>query len=358
MNQINRTTILDLAQHCGVSKGTVSRALNGYPDISDRTRRRIETAAKTLGYQPMGGAQGIRTGRTRSLGLVLQIDEHDGHRAFLTEFLAGLSEAASAEHWSLTVATATDMNGTLETMQRLTSERKADGFILPRTLTDDPRADLLSRLGVPYVLFGRVADADGAVWYDLRGEDAMRDAVLRLAALGHKRIGFIGGGAQYSYSPLRAMGYRNGLRQAGLEADPALEARDAMTEADGAAHAAALLDLDAPPTAIVTAVDRTAFGVYRVAAERGLTIGQDLSVISYDGLPEGALMKPPLTTYSVDMRQAGARLATLLIALVRGANPAGLRETEAATLLARGSDRPPVQTALKEQINNPTEERP
>ena len=336
----DRVTINDLADELGLAKGTISRALNGYPDISDSTRLRVQRAADRMGYRPMAQAQAIRTGLSRSLGLVLNAGPGNAHKPFLTDFLDGISRAASAEAWTLTVATAFDETDEVATMQRLVDERKVDGFILPRTRIDDARIDLLRRLHVPFVLYGRTGDPTGCAWFDISGEDAMRDAVLRLAGLGHRRIGFINGEGVYNYAPLRLGGFREGLAQAGLNFDTALVREGATTIPAGEALGAELLDLDQPPTAIVCALDLAALGVYRAAEARGLDIGRDLSVLSYDGIPEAAAATPPLTTYAVDTRSAGTRLAQMLFALIRGATPEDLRETVPAHLIARGSDGP------------------
>lgn len=126
-----RVTIAMVAEALGVTKGTVSRALNDYPDISAATRARVRRVAERMGYRPLAQAQAIRTGRTRTLGLVLQTDIPGAQRPFLSDFLAGLTGAASAEHWTLTVATSAGGRRMLETLERLVDERKADGFILP-----------------------------------------------------------------------------------------------------------------------------------------------------------------------------------------------------------------------------------
>ena len=202
-----RVTISDVAARLGLTKGTVSRALNDYPDIAPTTRQRVRRVARTLGYQPLSHAQAIKTGRARSLGLVIQLSEHDAHRPFLAGFLAGISFVASSESWTLTVATADSDAATLATMRRLIDEHKVDGFILPRTLIDDPRSALLREQEVPFVMFGRTRDTTGYAWYDVRSEDSMTDAVHRLAALGHRRIAFVNGGARYQYSRLRLDGY-------------------------------------------------------------------------------------------------------------------------------------------------------
>lgn len=333
-----RVTINDLAQELGIAKGTVSRALNGYPDISESTRLRVTRMAERMGYRPMAQAQAIRTGLSRSLGLVLNAGPGNAHKPFLTDFLDGISRAASEDAWTLTVATAFDEEDEVATMARLIEERKVDGFILPRTKITDARIDLLRRMQVPFVLYGRTGDPTGCAWFDISGEDAIRDGVLRLAGLGHRRIGFINGQSVYNYARLRLDGYVEGLRGAGLSFDAALVRDGATTIAAGETLGSDLLDQADPPTAIVCALDLAALGVYRAAEARGLVIGDDLSILSYDGIPEAATATPPLTTYAVDTRAAGARLAKMLFALIRGADPETLRETVPAHLVARGSD--------------------
>ena len=262
-----RVRISDVAEALGLAKGTVSRALSGYPDISEATRLRVARTAERMGYVPLAHAQAIRTGRVRALGIVLQVGEHDAQRPFLADFLAGLTTAASAENWTLTVATAPDEAQTLATMRRLIDERKADGFILPRTRTDDARIRLLRGQGVPFVLWGRTGDPEGCAWFDILGEDAMGEAVLRLHDLGHRRIGFLGGGAGFHYTRLRQEGYLSALAAVGLERDPALVVPDAMTVAGGAGGTRRMLALPRPPTALVCATDMGALGAFEAGAE-------------------------------------------------------------------------------------------
>jgi len=336
----SRVTISDVANALSLTKSTVSRALNGYPDIAQTTQLRVKRMAERMNYQPLSHAQAIKTGRTRSLGFVLQLADHDAQRPFLAEFLAGLSAGSTAEGYTLTVASADSGAHLIETFRRLLQDRKADGFILPRAMVADPRVALLRDANVPFVLYGRQDDPEGCCWFDMRGEDAMRDAVLHLANLGHRRIAFINGGTIYSYATLRQQGFETGMQQAGLAIDPDLIRENAVSLEGGQQSAAALLDLPNPPSAIVCAVDQVALGVYRAAAERGLAIGQDLSVVGYDGIPEGAHAQPPLTTFAVDNGAAGIELATLLIRRIRGEPHEDLRKTAAAVFVDRGSTGP------------------
>jgi len=336
-----RVRIADVSRALGLTKGTVSRALNGYPDISESTRQRVRAMADRMGYRPLSQAQGIRTGRTRSIGLVLQTSEHDSHAPFLTDFIAGVSDTASKHDWTLTVSTAGSDAAMATTLKRLVDERKADGFILPRTLTEDPRVRTLQGLDVPFVLFGRTRGSESCAYYDIKGGVAMQGAVRRLVGLGHRRIGFVGGGERYNFAALREAGYTAGLQEAGIEIDPALIQRNARVTAEGAAATRALLALPRPPTAIVFATDIAALGAYGVAEATGLTIGQDLSLIAYDGISAGAHMRPPLSTYQTDTHRAGAQLAELLIRLIRGEPATDLQVLEEARFIARQSDGPP-----------------
>lgn len=337
---VRRVTITDMADALGLTKSTVSRAMNDYPDISDATQLRVKRLAAKLGYQPLSHAQAIKTGRTRSLGLVLQFSDHDAQRPFLAEFLAGVSAGASADGYTLTMAASGNHDELMDTFHTLIRDRKADGFILPRVMADDPRIHLLRDDDVPFVLFGRSNDPESCAWFDVLGEVAMRDAVLHLASLGHKRIGFINGCRKYTYAALRAKGFAEGMEQAGLPIHHDLMFDDAVTLDEGADAAAQMLDRGEQPTAIVCAVDFAALGVYRAAAARGLQIGRDLSVVGYDGIPEGGYAQPPLTPFAVDSRDAGSRLAALLIRRIQGAAPETLRETGLATFFDRGSTGP------------------
>ncbi|MEJ6392328.1 substrate-binding domain-containing protein [Gymnodinialimonas sp. 2305UL16-5] len=332
-----RVTINDLADSLGLAKGTVSRALNGYPDIAETTRARVARAAERMGYRPMAQAQAIRTGRARSLGLVLNTGNADLHRPFLTDFLDGISRAASEETWTLTVATANGTEDEVTSMERLVDERKVDGFILPRAMYNDPRVALCRDRGVPFILYGRTGDPEDCAWFDIAGEDAMQSAVRLFAAAGHRRIGFINGARKYTFAHLRYDAFVAGMAEAGLAVTPETIAEGVLDIAAGESAGARILRADPGLTAVVCAMDLAALGLYRAAERLGRRVGRDLAVISYDGLPQAEIADPPLTTFAVDNRAAGQRLARLLIARIRGADPVHLRELAPARLIERAS---------------------
>ncbi len=346
-----RVRISDVAKALGVTKSTVSRAINGYPDISEATRLKVQLAVRDMGYRPMPNAQAIRTGRVRSLGLVLELDAHDQFSPFLADFLGGITQAASDEGWSLTVASATYGAQMRDVVDRLIQEQKADGFIIPRTRVDDDRIAHLLDNDVPHVLYGRTAygkpEDTQHSWFDIDGQNAFRRAALRLAELGHTRIGFVGYDAAFNFTHLRRDGFLQGLRLADLEPDEELIRDGAINVTTGAQITRALLQHSAPPTALVMATDEVALGAYQTARDLGLEIGTDLSIIAYDGIPRGRLTQPALTTYSVDAASAGTSLAQLLIRQLRGEAPQTLREIGEALLQRGGSDGPPALTSAE-----------
>ncbi|KKD60826.1 LacI family transcriptional regulator [Grimontia sp. AD028] len=330
-----RPTINELSKALGLSKGTVSRALNDYPDISPITKQRVREKAKEMGYRALSYAQAIKTGQVCAIGLVLNLGSDNAHRPFLTNFIDGISRAVSRHNWTLTVATANGEKDELQTLRRLIDEHKVDGFILPRSKAHDPRIALLKEEGVPFVIFGRSQDLDNVSFFDIRGEAAMRESVQILARRGHKRIAFVNGGDEYNYSHLREDGFRQGMQLSGLEVDESLMLCGGITKAAGQRLGGVLLSQSEPPTAVVCALDIAALGIYRAASERGIEIGKNLAVIGYDGLPESEFASPPLTTFSVDMRYSGEQLATLLLRQINGERPEDLRKLVNAQLIKR-----------------------
>lgn len=343
-----RVTIAQLADSLSVSKGTVSKALNGYGDVSRQTKARVAEAARRMGYRPLGHAQAIRTGRSKSVGLVIQADEYDGYGFFLRDFLAGISQSTSEAGWTLTVASSSSYSDFQQVVYRMIEQRKVDGFILPRTLVHDRRLAFLKRLGIPSVLFGRLWEKEDnatseldSSCYDVDGESAFSDAVLRMKAHGHSRIGFVGAPSKYTYAQIRRSGYMRGLQAAGLEFDSKLTVSNMRTREDGAQATRTLLEGPVPPTAIIFATDEIAMGAYAVASHFDLTLGQDLSISAYDGTARGGYMTPALSSYCVDMGRAGRRLSSLLINSVEGKMPDHTKEIAPAKFIKGGTDGPP-----------------
>jgi LacI family transcriptional regulator len=146
----------------------------------------------------------------------------------------------------------------------------------------------------------------------------------------------------YNFADLRLQGFKEGIRKTGLKLFDELIVQGAMTGNAGQVATINLLREPLPPTAIVYATDATALGAYEAATKLNLKIGKDISIIAYDGLPEGAYVKPALTTFKVDTAKAGARLTALLLDRIRGRKVEELRETDSAVFQPGASEGPPL----------------
>lgn len=351
-------TIDDVARHVGVAKGTVSRVLNNYTDISDQTRQRILNAVRELGYQPSATARNLKRGRQDTLGIIIPVGHGNGADPFLSEFIDGIARALDELGLDLLVTTTHSREHMFETLQRLIARRKVDGFIITRTEVNDPRIAFLSEKGFPFVAHGRSAQTDAHAWFDIDNEKAFADGVRHIYSLGHERIGFIGGSLELNFARQRRDGYRAGLEALGVPHDPSLETLQGLNEKGGFAGAEQLLGLDSPPTALLCVTDALAIGAFKFCRKYGLTIGQDVTVIGYDGLPVGAYLDPPLTTFSQSAQEAGGRVARMLAEVLDGKDPKSLQALAEATLIRRASDGAPAKTpaalhaALRNRLNN------
>lgn len=351
-------TIDDVARHVGVAKGTVSRVLNNYNDISDETRKRILKAVKDLGYQPSATARNLKRGRQDTLGIVIPVGHGNGADPFLSEFIDGIARALDELGLDLLVTTAHSRDHMIETLKRLIARRKVDGFIVTRTEVDDPRIAYLMEHNFPFVAHGRTRDPSSYAWFDIDNEEAFADGVRHLYSLGHERIGFVGGSLELNFSLQRRQGYRKGIEALGLRHDPELETFQALGEKGGFAGAKALLALPEPPTALLCVTDALAIGAVQYCREIGLKVGAGVTVIGYDGLPVGEYLDTPLTTFSQSAQEAGARVARMLIEVLDGKDPTSLQALARAHLIRRASDGAPSMTpealagVLRERLNS------
>jgi len=351
-------TIDDVARHVGVAKGTVSRVLNNYTDISDETRKRILKAVQDLGYQPSATARNLKRGRQDTLGIVIPVGHGSGADPFLAEFIDGIARALDELGLDLLVTTAHSRDHMIESLQRLIARRKVDGFIVTRTEVNDPRIAYLSEKKFPFVAHGRTGDPSGFAWFDIDNEAAFADGVRHLYSLGHERIGLIGGSLDLNFALQRREGYRQGLAALGVAHDPSLESLQELSERGGFSGAKALLSLDVPPTALLCVTDALAIGAVQFCRKFGLKAGSDVTVIGYDGLPVGEYLDPPLTTFSQSAQEAGGRVARMLIDVLDGKDPKSLQALAEAALIRRASDGAPSMTPealsklLRDRLNH------
>lgn len=336
----NRPSLKELSEHLGMSMTTVSRALNGYDDVSGRTRERVIETAKAMGYTANAQARRLTSGSTESIGFVMSdVGDYFGGSS-VAELLAGLTDALHKADRDLVIAATQRADDPLAPFRRLVDGQRVDGLILDQTRQKDPRVDYLLERGFPFVAFGRTGRAAEHAFLDFDGEAAFFNTAQRLIRLGHKRIAMIGANSSYHFVQLRRRGFERALAQAGLSLAPDHYQASGFNQAAGAAATHKLLNLPIPPTAIMCIDDLTALGAMAALRDHQLKAGRDISITGYNDIPTARLCDPPLTTVSMPARTAGNRLAEMLLALLGGEVVDNLQELWETKLVVRESDGP------------------
>ncbi|WP_422073305.1 LacI family DNA-binding transcriptional regulator [Tranquillimonas rosea] len=273
----------ELSEKLGLSQTTVSRALNGYPEVSDATRRRVVEAAAQHNYRPSSRAKSLATGRSMAIAHVIPVPaRHEMVNPVFADFIAGASDVYAQSGYDMLLSVADD--GDEEAIYRdLASRRSVDGVIVHAPRVDDARLQLLLSLGLPFVVHGRFGNAtEGYSWLDMNNRRAFARATRFLTDLGHRRIALVNGVADMDFAARRADGYSGALDDVGIAADTALLLHGEMTEHHGYRSAHDLLAGVDPPTAFLASSLIIAIGIRRACEEAGLTLGRDVSLVTHD----------------------------------------------------------------------------
>ncbi|MQB08380.1 LacI family transcriptional regulator [Agrobacterium sp. ICMP 6402] len=332
-----------LSQLLGISQTTVSRALNGYPEVSAETRRRVMEAAEKTGYRPNAAAQRLATGKVGSIGLVMPIGEHHRSDVHFGEFLSGLGEEASRSGFHLVIMP-TEPEKEREALRGLAASGSVDGIYLAYMKKNDARIAMMQSLSLPFLVHGRsVGVEENYPYLDVDNEGAFRDATQLLLQLGHTRIGLLNGPEGYDFTYRRCLGVEKALAANGLTLHPNNKRHGSMTDEEGYLGMEALLSRPEKPTGILCASTALALGAIRSLNQRGLKPGRDISLIAHDDvLP---LLKPdnfsvPLTTTRSSLRAAGVRVGQRLINRIKFGQMEPHQELWKAELVVRSSTGP------------------
>ena len=343
----------ELASELSLSPTTVSRALNGYPEVSEATRQRVVEAARRLNYQPNTRARSLATGRAMAIGHVIPVStKHEMLNPIFADFIAGAGETYSRNGYDMVLSVVTD-DDEPRIYRELAAKRGVDGIIVHAPRTGDPRIALLKQIGLPFVVHGRAsAGDDGYSWLDVNNRRAFQRATEFLIDLGHRRIGLINGLETMDFAARRRDGYLRALRLRGLAADDALMTSDEMTEGYGFEAARRMLADPDPPSAFVISSIISANGARRAVDEAGLAVGRDVSVITHDddlSYFRNGLEIPLYTALRSSVREAGRRSAEILLDIIRDPGQGPVQELLEAELMIGQSTGPAPAEAERRQ---------
>ncbi|MFG2348178.1 LacI family DNA-binding transcriptional regulator [Streptomyces phaeochromogenes] len=337
-----RVTIKDVAARAGVSKGAVSLAFNHKPGLADATRDRIFEAARELGWAPNLAARSLSNRRVDVIGLAIcRPAKLLGLEPFYMEFISGVESVLTEHSCSLLLRLVRTVEEEVGLQDSWWRGKQISGSILVDFRADDPRVPAVERLGMPVVAVGHPSLTGGltSVWTD--DATAVTEAVRYLAALGHRRVARVGGAAALGHTAIRTAAFDEAARVLGLAG-----AQQVATDFSGDAGARATRSLLTAaagdrPTAIVYDNDIMAVAGLSVAAEMGLSVPGDVSLLAWDDSQLCRLTHPTLSAMSHDVHGFGAEVARTLFDVVTGAEGGGSHPVPTPVLTPRGSTAPP-----------------
>ncbi|MDT4909109.1 MAG: LacI family transcriptional regulator, repressor for deo operon, udp, cdd, tsx, nupC, and nupG [Pseudonocardiales bacterium] len=307
-------SIEDVARLAGVSIATVSRALRGLPDVATATRDRVLAAAGELDYIASPFAARLASGRAATVGVVVPFV----NRWFFAEVIDTVETALRKAGFDLLLYNLGDEAGRAAFFDVMPMRKRVDAVLVASLVLSDEEFDSLASLGSPVALLGLERPGFLSVRIDdIRGA---YQAVEHLLSIGHRRIGLIGGDTDdpMRFTPPlhRRDGYRDALRDAGIEADPTAEVLGYFTIGGGSAAMEALLGLADRPTAIFAESDEMAYGALRTIRRAHLRVPEDVAVIGFDDQSNAELMD--LSTVRQPVAEQATDITARLLAAIDG----------------------------------------
>ncbi len=298
-----KSTIHDIARELSVTASTVSRALNGNNRISEDMRRTVRETAQRLGYEPNHIASALRSGRTRTVGIMVPT----ANRSFFSNVVRGVEAVAKAFDYNVIICQSNDdPNEEARIMDNLL-RMQVDGVIasIARGTHQFDHFRKVREKNVPLVLFDRVNEALDASMVVLDDHLGAFLATKHLIEQGYKRIAHFSGPQHLNIYKNRFRGYLDALEEAGMAFDPTLVCTGNLGIEDGAQFARQLLDLPAPPDAIFSASDYAAMGAMQALKAHGVVIPNDFGLVGFANEMFASLVEPGLTSIDQHSEQMG-----------------------------------------------------
>lgn len=332
------TTIYDIAKQAGVSATTVSKVLNGYPDVSMKTREKVQRITTELGYQPSAVARGLVTRRSMTIGVFFWDHSHSGFRhPFLHGIIESFKDIVGERGYDLLFFSTVQSENSPQGFEARAKYRDVDGVFLLGVPRTDPGLAALRTSRIPSVSVDLDLIGSRASYVASDNVGGARKAIQFLVENGHRNIAFVGD--RYGTKPGhdRMLGYQQGLQVWSLPFNHEWVLEGDFTEESGFESMSRLLRCEQRPSAVVFASDMMAIGGMQAAKDVGLHICEDLSVMGFDDIELARYVSPGLTTIRQNTDEMGRLAAIELLELMTNPNKPPSVITVETDLVVRSS---------------------
>ncbi len=306
------STIRDIAKAAGVSVATVSKVLNGYPSISDKTKQKVMRIVKETRFRPNHAAQQLVGQRSKTLGVFLT----NGltHPYFLN-ILSGMDQSLKAKGYDLLYLAQVSWNKEYSFVHHSMS-RNVEGVVVFGFQRSDMNFEELLDAEIPTMFIDLDFNGKRAGFVSSDNKDAIKRAIRYLRDLNHQRIALIAGLSDSYTGKLRYEGYKSGLEEVKLPFRSEYVAASDFSKESGYGAMKKLLSLDERPTAVICCSDMSAIGAMDALHDSGLSVPKDMSVIGFDDIEIARMVRPALTTIRQDMQTIGRITIELLVDMI------------------------------------------
>jgi LacI family transcriptional regulator len=313
LSRHHRITIKEIARMCGVSTQTVSRVINKRPDVSPETRAAVEAAIASVGFQPSAVARSLVQRRSQTIGVVVAGLKYFG----VAQTLNGITEESEASGYALLLKElATYDDAEIVRVVEFLLAQRVEGiiFVAPEMGSNIATVGAQLPTAYPPIIFLKSDPSPTFSSIMIDNYGGARTATEHLLGLGRRRIGHLAGPPAWREARAREDGWRDALRDAGVEPGPVVPGN--WSSASGETSFEQLIDLAPDLDAVFVANDQMALGLLHAAHRRGVAIPDDLAVVGFDGLAEGAQFTPSLTTISQPLGELGQLAVRELLGLL------------------------------------------
>lgn len=303
------TTIYDVAREAGVSMATVSRVVNGNPNVKPTTRKKVLEAIEKLGYRPNAVARGLASKRTTTVGVIIP----DISSIFFAELARGIEDIATMYKYNIILCNS-DQNKDKEIhLINTLLEKQVDGIVFMGGQITEDHVEEFKRSPVPIVLSATIDQEKEFPSVNINYEEAAYDAVKFLIDNGHTKIGMLTGSLEDPVNGYQKYaGFRKALEETAISFNDDYVVIGDYTYDSGIEAMEKFLELNERPTAIFAGTDEMALGIIHGAQDRGLNVPEDLEVIGFDNTRLAAMVRPTLTSVVQPMYDIGAVSMRLL----------------------------------------------
>ncbi|MFC3883475.1 LacI family DNA-binding transcriptional regulator [Bacillus songklensis] len=308
-------TIKDVAKLANVAPSTVSRVIANSPRISERTKKRVREAMEYLGYHPNFNARSLANKNTQAIGLVMPSSADKAFQnPFFPEVIRGISTKAHEKNFAIYMSTGQTEQEIYDGVVAMIHGRRVDGILLLYSRVGDRIISLLQEKKFPFSVIGKPSKgAEQITHVDNDNFKAGMEATDYLIQLGHERIAFVGGSLDLVVTIDRMLGYKKALGDADILYRDDYIVQEEFLKEGGREAIMGLMSLQTPPTALIVTDDLMSFGIMGSIDEMGLSVPEDISIVSFNNLMLGEFAKPPLTSIDIDIFKLGYQAAGCLL---------------------------------------------